>query len=59
MNIRMELIRDSGGYMLAPHTDSPKKILTLLIYIPNDNDNLNLGTSLYEPKDKEFISEEA
>tara|TARA_B100001123_G_C15283934_1_gene1014964 strand:- start:53 stop:775 length:723 start_codon:yes stop_codon:yes gene_type:complete len=59
MNIRMELIRDSGGYMIAPHTDSPKKILTLLIYIPNDNENLDLGTSLFEPKDKEFISEEA
>ena len=59
LNIRMELIRDSGGYMISPHTDSPQKILTFLMYIPNDDDNLDLGTSLFKPKNKNFVSEEA
>ena len=59
IDIRMELIRDSVGYMIGPHTDSPKKIITLLIYIPNDNSNIDLGTSLFVPKNKEFVSEEA
>ena len=55
--IRMELIRDTGGYMILPHTDSPKKIITMLMYIPNDDNNIDLGTSLFSPKDKNFESE--
>ena len=30
IKIRIELIRDTGGYMIQPHTDSPKKIITFL-----------------------------
>ena len=59
INIRMELIRDSGGYMIAPHTDSPSKILTFLIYLPETDENVEMGTSLYEPKNSDFISDKA
>jgi len=49
--------RDYKGYRLGPHTDSPKKILTLLFYIPKDGDKSLLGTSMYLPKKENFICE--
>lgn len=59
VEVRIELIRDTGGYMIAPHTDSPKKIFTILMYIPDNNNFLELGTSLFIPKEKNFTSEKA
>ena len=59
LNIRMELIRDTGGYMIAPHTDSPSKIITFLIYLPENNENIEMGTSLYVPKNSDFRSDKA
>ena len=56
---RIELIRDTGGYMIAPHTDSPKKIITFLLYIPDNDNFIELDTSLFAPKEKEFTSENA
>jgi len=48
------LVKDLSKYELGVHTDSPSKFLTFLFYIPN-NDNLsNLGTALYQPKEKNF-----
>ena len=46
---------DRTTYSLGPHTDSVKKVLTLLIYLPNDDSMSNLGTSIYVPKDPTFV----
>lgn len=47
-------VRDHRGYALSPHTDSPEKILTFLIYLAKDSKHKNLGTSVYRPKDPNF-----
>lgn len=46
--------RDTKNYSLGPHTDKITKLLTCLIYLPADNTNVNLGTSIYTPKDDNF-----
>lgn len=45
------LIQDTMNYKIGPHTDSPKKVLTFLFYLPKDNSQKELGTSIYMPKD--------
>ena len=50
------LINDKKNYSLGPHTDSPKKVISLLIYLPKDMKQKQNGTSLYIPKDPNFIS---
>ena len=48
------IMKGSGGHIL-PHTDSPKKIITIVINIldPNEwEDNWGGGTSIVKPKDK-------
>ncbi len=52
--IGSSLVKDITKYKLGVHTDSPSKFLTFLFYIPKDNSLKDLGTALYEPKDKEF-----
>ena len=44
------LIRDASGYNIGPHTDSPKKVATLLFYLPTDDRLKEAGTSIYAPK---------
>jgi hypothetical protein len=48
------LISDHSNYSIGPHTDHPQKVLTLLFYFPKDENQKNLGTSLYEPLDSHF-----
>jgi hypothetical protein len=48
------LVHDVKNYSLGPHTDSPKKLITVLFYLPNDKDHELLGTSIYLPKDPSF-----
>ena len=48
------IVKDKKNYALGPHTDSTKKILTLLFYMPEDNSDENLGTSIYIPKESKF-----
>jgi hypothetical protein len=45
------LIQDTMNYKIGPHTDSPKKVLTFLFYLPKDNSQKDLGTSIYMPID--------
>ena len=47
--------KDYQTYKLGPHTDKISKILTCLIYLPEDKSNTKYGTSMYLPKDKSFI----
>jgi hypothetical protein len=46
--------RDRSGYKLGPHTDSTAKVITLLIYLPQDAANPGLGTSIYQHRDPGF-----
>ncbi|MBM08835.1 MAG: hypothetical protein CMF69_04555 [Magnetovibrio sp.] len=48
------LIRDKSKYSLWPHTDTQKRVLVLIIYLPKSDKFLDLGTSIYVPKDPEF-----
>lgn len=48
------LVEDVTKYALGPHTNSPKKVITMLFYLPKDNSQSHLGTSIYLPKDAEF-----
>lgn len=52
--IRFELLRDSTAYGIGPHSDSPKKIMTLLFYLSAGETSNALGTSFYIPKQEGF-----
>jgi hypothetical protein len=45
------LVRDFTHYDIAPHTDTPRKLVSLLFYLPADDRLRHLGTSLYVPRD--------
>jgi len=42
---------------MGPHTDSPKRFISMMIYLPDNNDHSNLGTSIYRPKQQGFTCE--
>lgn len=48
------LVQDITNYKLGPHTDTPRKVITMLFYLPPDDSQCHMGTSLYLPKDGEF-----
>lgn len=52
-NVRpqMYLFRDTGGYGIGPHTDTLKKVVTMLFYLPKDDSQRHAGTSIVVPKD--------
>jgi hypothetical protein len=45
------LVEDITNYALGPHTDSPSKVITVLFYLPKDDSQRHMGTSIYTPKD--------
>lgn len=47
----LRLVRDGDGYEIRPHTDNPRKILSLLFYLPPDESLIDHGTRFYEPLD--------
>jgi len=51
------IVRDGSTYALGPHTDARNKVLSLLFYLPPDNSQAHLGTSLYVPNDPTFRCE--
>lgn len=51
------LVYDHTNYSLGPHTDSPRKIMSVLFYLPEDDSRPDLGTSVYVPKDENFRCE--
>lgn len=55
-NIEVDVLytRDSNSYSLGPHTDRKSKVLTSLIYLPEDESLSQFGTSIYIPKDPLF-----
>ena len=48
------IVQDYTRYSLGPHTDHPKKVISLLFYLPPDASLAHLGTSMYRPKDRSF-----
>ena len=48
------VIQDYTNYSLGPHTDSPRKVISFLFYLPADDTKPHLGTSMYLPKDPSF-----
>jgi hypothetical protein len=48
------LVEDTTNYALGPHTDSPRKVVTMLFYLPSDTSQAHLGTSIYIPNDPQF-----
>jgi hypothetical protein len=43
-------MRDKKGYSIGPHTDSPRRLITMMLYLPSDTDHSHLGTSVYVPE---------
>lgn len=41
------LLRDLGGYKISVHTDSLRKAITTQYYLPSDDSQIHLGTSLH------------
>jgi hypothetical protein len=51
------IVRDSTAYALGPHTDARQKVLSFLFYLPVDDSQAHLGTSIYLPNDPRFRCE--
>ena len=49
------LVQDRRNYSLGPHTDHPSKVLSFLFYLPADDSQPQLGTSIYLPRDPGFV----
>lgn len=52
--LECRLVRDFSNYSIAPHTDTPRKLVSLLFYLPADDSMAALGTSIYVPIDPAF-----
>lgn len=53
------LVQDYSTYSLPPHTDSPKKVVAFLFYLPEDESLSHLGTSIYVPRERNLVSDGA
>lgn len=51
------LIRDHSKYWLGPHSDAPWRVLVVIFYLASDDQNPELGTSVYVPKEPNFKCE--
>lgn len=49
------LVNDHTQFKIGPHTDAPHRLVTFLFYMPKDESMRGLGTSIYRPKDPDFV----
>jgi FkbM family methyltransferase len=49
------LVADHTRYAIGPHTDAPHRLVSFLFYLPQDDSMRELGTSIYRPKDPNFV----
>ncbi len=52
--VRLEVICDRQGFWLKPHCDIKEKLLSCLLFVNPFNELEDLGTDLYEIKDKKL-----
>lgn len=52
-----ELLRDKTNYSIGPHTDHPVRVLTILFYLPSNQEQIHFGTSVYRPRNPSFECE--
>jgi hypothetical protein len=48
MHPRPVLYTDLNGYAIKPHPDTRRKVLTMQIYLPQDDSQRDLGTAIYK-----------
>lgn len=48
------LVEDHMTHSMGAHTDHPRKAVTLLFYLPRDQSQSHMGTSIFVPKDHTF-----
>ena len=53
----IKLINDRKNYALSPHTAHPRKVVSVIFYLPTDLSQKISGTSIYIPKDLNFIAQ--
>ncbi len=51
------LVEDITKYALGPHSNATRQVVTLLFYLPKDESQSHIGTSMYVPKDPKFTCE--
>jgi hypothetical protein len=51
------LVLHEPGYSLGAHTDMAWKVLTAVFYVPEPGDHDAIGTALYLPRDRGFVSD--
>jgi hypothetical protein len=49
--VRLEYAQDTDGFWLEPHTDLGVKRFTMLIYLPESDDQIGLGTDLFSDRE--------
>jgi len=57
IDVETRLVRDFSNYSISPHTDTPRKLVTLLFYLAKDESLSHLGTSVYVPSEPDFRCE--
>ena len=56
LDLRISLVKDLTKYNLGAHTDTSKKFITFLFYLPEDDSHKHIGTSMYKLKEKSNTS---
>src|SRR5690242_18975701 len=51
------LVKDLEGYQIGPHTDVRNRTISVMFYLPADNQREPFGTSLYVPRDPSVRSD--